>query len=114
MLSFFFVKFRWYKIQKSYLSYNLSIKFFPRPKIGNSPRQVAARTNEGKEREMNFNRERQIAHEMDKNEKQRIQDIVDHKFGIETVKDGPDRLGFICNFKTGTMLDEDNNEHSVL
>ncbi|KAL4468704.1 hypothetical protein ABPG74_005207 [Tetrahymena malaccensis] len=51
---------------------------------------------------------------MQKGEKQRIQEIVDQKFGIETVKDGPDRLGFIANFKTASILDEDMNERTVL
>ena len=50
----------------------------------------------------------------EKSERQRIQDIVDAKFDIETVKDGPARLGFITNFKTSSILDEEMNEHTML
>lgn len=47
-------------------------------------------------------------------EKQEISHMVDHKYGIESVKDGPDRLGFVCNFKTGLVCDEDGIDRTVL
>jgi hypothetical protein len=47
------------------------------------------------------------------NEKIRIQELVDKKFEIETVKDGRERLGFIANFKTSIIKDEDLKESTV-